>query len=575
MRKKFQVFLSSTYRDLVEERRLAIEEILKADCIPVGMELFPASHDDPLQYIRKIIDESDYYLLIVAGRYGSEHEDKSFTEHEFDYAQAAGKKIIAFVHENTTLLQAAKVDAGEKQKKLRRFKQKLEKAKLVVHWNHPHQLSEKILHSLHEIKQSHPADGWIKANPSNLRLIAQNRNKGLLQKAERLRRQLEALQASSTTFAGSIRSEHQNLSRLVQARHQEIDKEANELFGSVLISSRTGHEIRFSSAKIADSLSLLGIPLHVCCEVIEKCLGELRIIKRKSHQLSTSDIRRAVAEVLYRIEPTDVSPKRVQIWADSYIRKYGNPSKQISVLDDAKALDAGVVPLSFHLVRENVLSDVAKAIFPDDYQARLTGVRREDRDTFAEEIIRHVKHLEIYRIHYSSLVTLAKEIALSPPHPWFVEIPKTEEAVRYDLERAAHHAGKLRQMLRTEHLREGFYSINECIHHSCSGILATYGVFLGCGYMAPFYNLLHHLVEHKNGRESDAFAYSEIRHLFDEFPAFGYSIQALTADVENLKQKLKLQDISEWDVASDMASRAIALSDALYSLVRHRLPSLV
>jgi hypothetical protein len=274
------------------------------------------------------------------------------------------------------------------------------------------------------------------------------------------------------------------------------------------------------------------------------------------------------------MEPTDVSSKRIQLWADSYTRKYGNPLKQISVLDDTQALGPGVVPLSFQFVREQVLTDVAKAIFPSDYEVRLTGIRREDRDAFANEIIHQAKHLEIYRIHYSALVTVAKELALSPPHPWFVETPNMEEAVRYDLERSTHHAGKLRQMLRTRLVREGFYSINECIHHSCSGILATYGVFLGCGYMSPFYNLLHHLVEHKAGRESDAFAYSEIRYLFDESPALGYSIQGLTTDMEYLKQKLKLKDNSGWEVASDMASRAISLSETFHSMVRHRLPSL-
>lgn len=573
MRKKYQVFLSSTYRDLEEERRLAIEEILKADCIPVGMELFPASHDDPLRYIRKIIDESDYYLIIIAGRYGSEHDNISFTEHEYNYAVSKKKKIIAFVHENPSLLQAGNVDTGEKLKKLRKLKHKLEKAKLVVKWNNPHQLSEKILHSLHNLKQTHPTDGWIKATPANLRTISDKRNIGLQKKLNKLTRQLETLQLKEKNT--DLRSEHQNLSRLVKARHIEIDKEANALFGNVLISSRTGDEIQFSSAKIADSLSLLGIPLHVCCEVIEKCLGELRIIKRKNHQLSTSDIRRAVAEVLYRIEPTDVSPKRVQLWADSYIRKYGNPTKQITVLNDMNSLEGGVVPLSFHMVREKVMTDVAKLIFPQDYQVRLNGVRKEDRSTFAEEVIRHVKNLEIYRIHYSSLVTLAKEIALSPPHPWFIETQNIEEAVRYDLERSCHHSAKLRHMLRSQVVHEGFYSIKECIHHSCSGILALYGIFLGCGYMAPFYNLLHHLIEHNNGRESDAFEYSEIRHFFEELSESRRSSQMLIEDMEAMKQKLKLQDISAWDVASDIASRAISLSEVFHSLVRYRLPSLV
>jgi hypothetical protein len=46
MEKKYQVFVSSTYRDLSEERQEVMQALLELDCIPVGMELFPATDDD-------------------------------------------------------------------------------------------------------------------------------------------------------------------------------------------------------------------------------------------------------------------------------------------------------------------------------------------------------------------------------------------------------------------------------------------------------------------------------------------------------------------------------------------------
>jgi hypothetical protein len=55
--KKYQVFVSSTFRDLVEERQDAIRNILDLKHIPAGMELFPASDTDQLVYIKKVIDE--------------------------------------------------------------------------------------------------------------------------------------------------------------------------------------------------------------------------------------------------------------------------------------------------------------------------------------------------------------------------------------------------------------------------------------------------------------------------------------------------------------------------------------
>ena len=68
MEKKYQVFVSSTYRDLATERQDVIQALLGLDCIPVGMELFPAADDDQWTLIKRLIDDCDYYILIVGGR---------------------------------------------------------------------------------------------------------------------------------------------------------------------------------------------------------------------------------------------------------------------------------------------------------------------------------------------------------------------------------------------------------------------------------------------------------------------------------------------------------------------------
>lgn len=71
MDKKYQVFVSSTYEDLQEERKAVIEALLQMNCFPVGMEYFNAADDSQWDVITSLIDECDYYVLIVAGRYGS------------------------------------------------------------------------------------------------------------------------------------------------------------------------------------------------------------------------------------------------------------------------------------------------------------------------------------------------------------------------------------------------------------------------------------------------------------------------------------------------------------------------
>jgi hypothetical protein len=68
---KYQIFVSSTYEDLKSERNQVIRAVLEMGHIPVGMEMFSAADEQQWQIISRHIDESDYYAVIVAHRYGS------------------------------------------------------------------------------------------------------------------------------------------------------------------------------------------------------------------------------------------------------------------------------------------------------------------------------------------------------------------------------------------------------------------------------------------------------------------------------------------------------------------------
>lgn len=87
MEKRYQVFVSSTYLDLQTERQQVMQALMEMDCIPAGMELFPAADEEQWEFIKRVIDDCDYYLLIIGGRYGSiSPEGISYTEMEYDYA---------------------------------------------------------------------------------------------------------------------------------------------------------------------------------------------------------------------------------------------------------------------------------------------------------------------------------------------------------------------------------------------------------------------------------------------------------------------------------------------------------
>ncbi len=71
IKKRYQVFVSSTKRDLAAERLEVITALLNMACLPASMEFFPASDESSWDLIKKIIDDCDYYVVIVAGMYGS------------------------------------------------------------------------------------------------------------------------------------------------------------------------------------------------------------------------------------------------------------------------------------------------------------------------------------------------------------------------------------------------------------------------------------------------------------------------------------------------------------------------
>ncbi len=102
MEKRYQVFISSTFQDLRNARQEVSQALLRADCFPAGMELFPAADEEQFEFIKTVIDQSDYYIIISAGRYGSIHPETglSYTEMEYDYAVKVGKTVIRLLHKD-------------------------------------------------------------------------------------------------------------------------------------------------------------------------------------------------------------------------------------------------------------------------------------------------------------------------------------------------------------------------------------------------------------------------------------------------------------------------------------------
>lgn len=165
MDKRYQVFVSSTYQDLQEERQEVMHALLELDCMPSGMELFPAANDDQWTLIKKVIDDSDYYIVIIAGRYGSlGPSGLGYTEMEYHYAIETGKPVIAFLHKDPETLPANKCEKDEnRRRRLAEFRELVQK-KMCKFWEAPADLGSVVSRSVIRLMKSNPATGWVRAD---------------------------------------------------------------------------------------------------------------------------------------------------------------------------------------------------------------------------------------------------------------------------------------------------------------------------------------------------------------------------------------------------------------------------
>lgn len=199
MDKRYQVFVSSTFTDLKEERKAIIEGLLNAKYIPAGMEMFAASNDEQFKYIKKIIDTCDYYVLIVGARYGTINPStgKSFTEQEYDYAIEKGIPVLAFLHDNPYNLPVEKRD-DENRKLLEQFRDKVSDGRLCKMWHTSAELIASVIISLGEEVANNPQVGWTRGSGiDSTELLSQ---------------------------LNSLRIEKENMQHIIDDLHKEIEK---------------------------------------------------------------------------------------------------------------------------------------------------------------------------------------------------------------------------------------------------------------------------------------------------------------------------------------------------------------
>ena len=230
MNKKLQVFISSTYIDLIEERQAAVQAVLDAGHIPAGMELFKAGNTSQLETIYKWIDNSDVYMLILGGRYGSieEKTGKSYTQLEYEYAIDKGLPVFSVVLRDDFLKGKSDILGEERT---------IEKSNISQYNNFKNLVMSKIVREVSDCKdimlavhttlkdfmEEYKFVGWVRSNSTELNadLLKQindmsNLISDLKKEKDRLRQELDDLNQS---FESNLAFEGQLIQ--IEGKYQE------------------------------------------------------------------------------------------------------------------------------------------------------------------------------------------------------------------------------------------------------------------------------------------------------------------------------------------------------------------
>jgi hypothetical protein len=161
----YSVFVSSTYEDLRQERAAVQKALLQLHCMPIGMELFGSADEETWDFIKRRIENCDYYVVIVADKYGSIAADGlSFTEKEYEYAREIKKPVLAFIHGNRGSIPRDRTEQDlEKRLKLEAFIEKVQRSP-VSFFVAPDDLATQVTVSFVNLRERQPAVGFIRAN---------------------------------------------------------------------------------------------------------------------------------------------------------------------------------------------------------------------------------------------------------------------------------------------------------------------------------------------------------------------------------------------------------------------------
>lgn len=165
LKKKYQVFVSSTFDDLKEERSQVYESILSMGHIPVGMEYFGSRSKTSVAVIKGFLDQCDFQLTIIGSRYGSliQETQVSYTEMEYDYANDIRIPQLGFLQRSNGKY-VNQDDSEINIQRLKTFRDKVVNSRQCAFWEKGSDLVSEIQRALPIEIAENDRPGWIRAD---------------------------------------------------------------------------------------------------------------------------------------------------------------------------------------------------------------------------------------------------------------------------------------------------------------------------------------------------------------------------------------------------------------------------
>lgn len=162
----FKIFLSSTLKDLVDERQ-AVEQVLVALGEQfMGMEYFFSREETALETCLTEVTQAQMLILIVGQRYGTTDADGiSYTEHEYLRAGELGIPRLVFLQEDESAPESKRDSEPSKQASLKRFRANLQKQHTVSFFKDEKDLKLAVSFTLHREFNQLSARGVIRRPP--------------------------------------------------------------------------------------------------------------------------------------------------------------------------------------------------------------------------------------------------------------------------------------------------------------------------------------------------------------------------------------------------------------------------